>query len=76
MQKLEQSILLFIQEKIKRAIQKGEIKQCDPEITAFIILKLYVALIFDWEKHRKPLDKAEIANLLELYIFHGLSNKR
>lgn len=76
MQKLEQSILLFIQEKIKRAIQKGEIKQCDPEITAFIILKLYVALIFDWEKHRKPLDKAEIANLFELYIFHGLSNKR
>lgn len=76
MQKLEQSILLFIQEKIKRAIQKGEIKQCDPEITAFIILKLYVALIFDWEKHRKPLDKAEIANLLEFYIFHGLSNKR
>src|SRR5690606_16862611 len=69
MQKLEQSILLFIQEKIKRAIQKGEIKQCDPEITAFIILKLYVALIFDWEKHRKPLHKAEIANLLELYIF-------
>ncbi|MEI3614051.1 TetR/AcrR family transcriptional regulator [Pseudogracilibacillus sp. SO30301A] len=75
LQKLEQSILLFIQEKIERAIKKGEIKQCDPEITAFILLKLYVALIFDWEKNRKPLEKAEIANLFELYIFHGLSNK-
>lgn len=75
MKKLEQSILLFIQEKIERAINKGEIKQCDPEITAFILLKLYVALIFDWEKNRKPLEKAEIANLFELYIFHGLSNK-
>lgn len=75
MQKLEQSILLFIQEKIERAIQKGEIKKCDPEITAFILLKLYVALIFDWEKNRKPLQKEEIANLFELYVFHGLSNR-
>lgn len=74
MQKLEQSILLFMQEKIERAIEKGEIRQCDPEITAFILLKLYIALIFDWEKHRKPLDKKEISNLFELYILQGLSN--
>jgi len=73
MQKMEQSILNFIQEKIKRAIDYGAIKQCDPEITAFILLKLYVALIFDWEKYRKPLDKKEIANLFELYVFNGLS---
>lgn len=73
MQKLEQSILLFIQEKIERAIAKGEIKQCDTEITAFVLLKLYIALIFDWERNRKPLNKEEIANLFELYIFNGLS---
>src|SRR5690625_5238728 len=73
MQKLEKSILVFIEEKIVRAINKGEIKQCDPEITAFILLKLYVALIFDWEKNREPLDKKQIANLFELYIFKGLS---
>jgi len=75
MKRLEQSILSFIEEKIQRAIDKGEIKQCDPEMTAFVLLKLYVALIFDWEKNRKPLHKEEIANLFELYIFNGLSNK-
>lgn len=74
MQKLEQSILDFIQEKIVRAMNKGEIKQCDPETTAFILFKLYIALIFDWEKTRKPLTKKEIANLFNLYIFKGLSN--
>jgi len=73
MKKVEQSILVFIQEKIERAIDKGEIKKCDPEITAFVLLKLYVALIFDWEKNRMPLDKKEIANLFELYILKGLS---
>jgi len=57
MTRLEQSILSFITDKIRRAIDKGEIKPCDPELTAFVLLKLYVARIFDWEKERKPLDK-------------------
>lgn len=73
MKKLESSILTFIKEKIEKAIDKKEIKQCNPEITAFVLLKLYIALIVDWEKERKPLDKKEIANLFELYIFEGLA---
>lgn len=73
MKRLEDSILSFIQEKVEQAIKKGEIKTCNPEITAFIILKLYVALIFDWEKSRNPLDKEEISHLFELYLFTGLS---
>jgi AcrR family transcriptional regulator len=74
MQKLEDSILLFIKQKIKQAIKKGEIKQCDPEVIAFILLKVYIALIFDWEKNREPLTKIEIAEIFQQYIFKGLSN--
>lgn len=73
MQKFEQSILSFIQNKIEKAIKQGEIKQCDPELTAFVIFKLYIALIFDWEKNRTPLSKERIASLFELYLFSGLS---
>src|SRR5690625_5088559 len=75
MKKLEKSILDFIKDKIKRAIEKSEIKRCDPELTAFVLLKLYIALIFDWEKDREPLQKQEIANLFDLYIFKGLSQR-
>lgn len=71
--KLESATLDFIKEKIEKAIVKKEIKPCDPEITAFILLKLYIALIMDWEKSREPLKKEEIANLFELYIFNGLA---
>lgn len=74
MKKLEKTILLFIQEKIEHAMVKGEIKQCNSEIVAFVLLKIYVALIFDWEKDREPLSKEEIANIFDLYIFNGLSN--
>jgi AcrR family transcriptional regulator len=73
MQRIEQSILNYIKVIIEEAINKGEIRPCDPEITAFIVLKLYVALIFDWEKHHKPLEREEISNLFKLYLFEGLS---
>lgn len=74
MKELEKSILLFIQDKIEQAIRKKVIKPCDSEVMAFMLLKMYVALIFDWEKDREPLSKEEIANIFDLYIFRGLSN--
>ncbi|WP_071459087.1 TetR/AcrR family transcriptional regulator [Bacillus massilinigeriensis] len=73
MVKLEQMILKYIAEQIIVAMEKGEIKQCDPELTAFVMLKLYISLIFDWEKTREPLRKEQILELFELYIFKGLS---
>lgn len=74
MTKLEEAIITYLKDKIQMAIKKGEIQPCDPELTAFIMLKLYVSLIFDWEKRHKPLDKEEIATIFERYIFKGLSN--
>jgi AcrR family transcriptional regulator len=74
MDKLESAILGFIKDKVIQAIEKGEIKECDPEITSFIMMKLYIALIFDWEKKNKPLEKAQISELFEFYIFKGLSH--
>ncbi|HZG61585.1 TetR/AcrR family transcriptional regulator [Bacillus alveayuensis] len=71
--KLEAAIIAYIKEKIEAAIEKGEIRPCDAEITAFLMLKLYVALIFDWEKNHEPLEKEKIAELFELYFLKGLS---
>ena len=73
MGKLENEILNFIKDKVSTAIDKGQIRDCDPELTAFILVNLYVTLIFDWEKKRKPLDKEEIATIFDLYLIKGLS---
>ncbi len=73
--RLEQMIVTYIKEKIEKAIARGEIRDCDSEVTAFIMLKLYIALIVDWEENHKPLSKEEIANLFELYFIKGLSNR-
>jgi AcrR family transcriptional regulator len=72
-QKVEKVVIDFLSLKINDAIKEGKIKKCNPELTAFIMLRLYVSLIFDWEKLHGPLDKDEIADLFELYIFKGLS---
>ncbi|MDZ5472205.1 TetR/AcrR family transcriptional regulator [Bacillus sp. 31A1R] len=73
-EKVENTILTFIKGKVQQAIEKGEIENCNPELTAFIMLKLYISLIFDWEKNHEPLEKNEIAELFERYLFKGLSN--
>jgi len=72
-QKVEEMVLLYIKQKMIDAIENQDIKNCDPELTAFIILKLYVSLIFDWEKHHQPLEKEKIAEIFEGYLLKGLS---
>lgn len=73
MQQLDSEIITFIKSRLEVAIAKGEIMACDPEITAFIMLRLYVSLISDWEKYHEPLEKEHIAELFELYLLKGLS---
>ncbi|KZZ84530.1 TetR/AcrR family transcriptional regulator [Bacillus sp. SJS] len=71
--RLEGMVTGYIKQKIQKAIAKGEIRPCDPELTSFLMLKLYISLIFDWEKHHDPLPKEKIAELFELYFLKGLS---
>lgn len=70
---MENAIVTYIKDKVEAAVKKGEIAPCDPELTAFLMLKMYIALIFDWELNHEPLEKEEIAKLFQLYIFKGLS---
>ncbi|WP_282060604.1 TetR/AcrR family transcriptional regulator [Bacillus pumilus] len=72
-EKMEQMIIRYIKMKVQEAMDKGDIKPCDSELTAFVMVKLYIALIFDWEKRYEPLTKEEVAESLELYVLKGLS---
>lgn len=73
-EKVEQTIINYMKEKLVIGMEKGEIAKCDPELTAYIMIKLYVSLIFDWEKKHPPLTKEEIGSLFERYIVRGLSS--
>jgi AcrR family transcriptional regulator len=73
MEKLEEAVVHYINEKITEAVRSGEINECNPELIAFIMVKLYIALIFDWEKRHQPLEKDEISQLFNQYLFGGLA---
>jgi TetR/AcrR family transcriptional regulator len=72
MQRVEQSIIQYMKTIIKKAIRMGEIKSCDPEVTAFVMLKMYFSLVNDWQRNHPPLKKGEIPRLFELYLLKGL----
>lgn len=73
MRQLDEEMITFIKTKLEKAIEKGEIQECETEITAFIMVRLYISLIFDWEKTHEPLEKEHIAQLFEQYLLKGLS---
>ena len=66
---MEKAFQNEIKIRLERALKDGYIKTCDPDITAFIIYKVYIALIFDWNK---PLNKQEAANNIMAILENGL----
>lgn len=75
MRKLENAVLNYLELKVQEAVERGEIKPCDPQIAAFIMLKLYVLFVYDWDRNHKPLTKERIAELIQLFLFEGLAVK-
>lgn len=67
---LNQAFQSDIKKKLDLAIEEGHIKQCNTDVVAFVIYKIYVALMFEWDK---PLDKKSaterIMNILENGLF-------
>ncbi|WP_066186957.1 TetR/AcrR family transcriptional regulator [Gracilibacillus timonensis] len=68
----EQEICVYIADKVRLAIEKEEIRSCDPEITAFLMYKMYINLIHDWQKHHSPISRERAAALIRLYFIEGL----
>ncbi|WP_128896090.1 TetR/AcrR family transcriptional regulator [Longirhabdus pacifica] len=73
LKKFESEIRKFIEIQVEKAIERKEIKHCDPEITAFIIFRLYISFVSEWSSLRDELDNEKIAELFQLYLAEGLA---
>lgn len=69
---IEKLIVDHVALKVEEAISRKEIKECDPQLTAFIILRLYMALAVEWNPN-KELEKNEVAKQLRFYLESGLA---
>ncbi|MDF2926803.1 MAG: transcriptional regulator, TetR family [Paenibacillaceae bacterium] len=73
MKQLEAAILAFIEKHVRQAAGRGEVRDCDPQIAAFVIMKLYISFVYDWDRNHEPLTQQKIAELFQLFLFEGLA---
>lgn len=73
LQQVEQAIVSFVKEKIDKYMEKGEIRQVDSELVAYLLLKAYLAFVNDWNlTHDQPLTEDKITKIIQDTIFRGL----
>ncbi|MFC7678303.1 TetR/AcrR family transcriptional regulator [Paenibacillus sp. GCM10028914] len=70
--KVENVIVGYVQKVVDNFIRKGEIKPCDSQVVAFVMLKLYAALTADFNNLREPLHKDQIKEYMMLFLADGL----
>ncbi|WML58081.1 TetR/AcrR family transcriptional regulator [Neobacillus sp. PS2-9] len=73
LQHVENEIITYLKEKIEVAIAKGSIPATNIELTSFLLLKMYIALVSDWERHHEPLSSEQIAEVIKVFFLKGLT---
>ncbi|WP_332651552.1 TetR/AcrR family transcriptional regulator [Lysinibacillus sp. 54212] len=72
--KIEAEIITFLADRIRIGIGKKEIRPCNPELVAYLLLKSYLAMVVDWQlTHEEALHEDEILTLFKETLFRGLA---
>ena len=69
---IDEKIKNYIREKLISAKEKGYIEFKDLEITTFLVYKMYIALIVEWDNQSQNLDEQMIANSISEILKNGL----
>ncbi|MFI2857920.1 TetR/AcrR family transcriptional regulator [Paenibacillus sp. JSM ZJ436] len=72
--KVENGIVSYIQGVVENAIEQQEIKPCDAQVIAFVMLKLYTSLAGDFNGLREPLAKDAVKQYMMLFMEQGLKD--
>lgn len=64
-------IINYIENSIKEEIELGNIKECDSRLTAFIIYKVYIAVLFEYDQE---LDEKRVTKEITSILKDGLFN--
>ena len=72
---IDEQIQKYIKEKLKYAVKEKYIDVENIDIAAFLIYKMYIALMFDWSETYKKLDDKVIADSILKFVLYGISRK-
>ena len=74
--KFDRHIIEYIKQKLSKAIEQNYIKDCNVEIAAFVIYKIYIALMYDWSDENKKLNEREVADNITKILKDGIFIKK
>ena len=74
--KVDTEIKDFIKQILLKAKDKGDIEVKNIDVTTFIIYKMYIALMFEWDNEYTNLDDKEIADNILQILKNGLNSKK
>lgn len=69
---IDTQIQNYIKTKLEKAKENGYIDYKNVDITSFLIYKMYIALMFEWNEHEKELDEQMIASSISEILKNGL----
>ena len=69
---IDTQIQNYIKNKLQKAKEKGFIEFTNLDVTAFLVYKMYIALIIEWSDKDKTMDEQMIANSISEVIKRGL----
>ncbi|MCM3570662.1 TetR/AcrR family transcriptional regulator [Neobacillus mesonae] len=72
LQHVENEIIAYLKSKLDTAVEKSAIPPINTELMSFLLLKMYIVLVYDWEKNHKPLTSDEIAQIMNVYLLQGI----
>ena len=72
---VDKEIQNYIRKQLELAIQNDKIEVQNIDITTFLIYKMYIVLMIDWNEDYKKLDEKEIADNILHFLVNGLKRK-
>ncbi|TMW71478.1 TetR/AcrR family transcriptional regulator [Alteribacter natronophilus] len=72
LEKVEDAIIDCLKRVLEQAQEQGKLAMKESGITAFLLYKQYMALVFDYEEKYGALGKEEIAAILEEHFIYSL----
>ncbi|MBB6671743.1 TetR/AcrR family transcriptional regulator [Cohnella nanjingensis] len=70
---VERSIIAYIAGHLREPMDKGEIQRADPTLTAYMMLKMYLALTSEGSHLHEPLSAEEVLTNFRFYCIEGLA---
>ncbi|MET3508197.1 TetR/AcrR family transcriptional regulator [Halalkalibacter oceani] len=75
LKKIETEAIQYLASLLQQAIKANKIEPCETELTAFLIFKLYIAVVTEWAPQHSLSDD-QLAGILENSIMNGLITER